>query len=107
MTYFGDLRSSEVYDLPKLFGVKNRLHSLLQRTHKITLGEIIIIIITFRILLYLGLNTQSAVLYYHWILSKLFKQILPLTGQLAKCAFGHKKYSPKKKEQIKYKRREQ
>lgn len=46
---------------------------------------------------YLGLNAKSAVLYNGWILGELFKQILPLTGQLTKSAFGHKKYSPGEK----------
>ena len=46
--------------------------------------------------LYLGLDAKSAVLYNQWLLGELFKQILPLTGQLAKCAFGHEKYAPGK-----------
>lgn len=43
---------------------------------------------------YLGLNAKSAALYDHRLLGELFKQILPLAGQLAKCAFGHEKYPP-------------
>lgn len=43
---------------------------------------------------YLGLDAKSAVLYNHWILGELFKQVLPFTRELAECAFGHEKYSP-------------
>lgn len=47
--------------------------------------------------LYFGLNAKSAVLHNHWILGELFKQVLPLTGELAKRTFGHKKDSPENK----------
>lgn len=47
--------------------------------------------------LYFGFNAKSAVLYDHRVLGELFKQVLPLTGELAKRTFGHKKDSPGKK----------
>lgn len=51
--------------------------------------------------MYFGFNAKSAVLYDHRILGELFKQVLPLTGELAKRTFGHKKDSPGKKERKK------
>lgn len=44
-TYFGYLRSFEVYYLPKLFGMKDGLHSLLQCKAKFSAAAIIIMII--------------------------------------------------------------
>lgn len=41
--------------------------------------------------LYFGFNAKSAVLYNHRVLGELFKQVLPLTGELAERTFGHKK----------------
>lgn len=41
--------------------------------------------------LYFGFNAKSAALYNHRVLGELFKQVLPLTGELAKRTFGHKK----------------